>query len=559
MRTLTILILLLSVLGVSATELPRDFPAMHIVLLQANHDAAELDRLEAKALDENNQALLNLLHLHRAAWKVQAYKDNSRLQHRTLQAFTDSARRRGEERPETLGWCFLSMHFWGEKAHDQAFLYGLRAYQRYRHYSESAFPYKSEALYQLAGHFYYYRDFRTAGALLREALNLEGRFGPGPVILRNTLGLCERSLGRYDSAIFYFRQALPLITGQRKVWTGILNGNIGIALFHQGHYEEAIPYLETDIEHSLNQNAALDNAANSLSVLAEIRLRQGLPTQAAPLLQKALEIVERHNYHHHRKLTAPLYQRLAQLAEIGQRPREAAFYWKKALHALDSLNTETSALVSKGAELKVAAEAYNAETRLLSQDLRLHVWQRNGLMAAIALVAIIALLIIYQLRLRHRFRQEQLQGEQRKAEQELADAERRLRAFTRSLHEKNELLERLRGERTTTSGTGSDSDDPALLTELRGLTILTEAEWEHFQELFEKVHKGFLSRLHQQLPGLSPADIRYIVLSRLRFSNKEIAAVLGIGAASVRVTRSRLRKKLGLGEEEALDAMIAAI
>jgi DNA-binding CsgD family transcriptional regulator len=94
------------------------------------------------------------------------------------------------------------------------------------------------------------------------------------------------------------------------------------------------------------------------------------------------------------------------------------------------------------------------------------------------------------------------------------------------------------------------------LQQLRHSTILTDSDWEYFRDLFEKVHTGFLQRLKEKMPGLTPAETRFIVLSKLGLSGKEMAAMLGIGTDAISQIRSRVKKKLNLQEESSLDDML---
>jgi DNA-directed RNA polymerase specialized sigma24 family protein len=94
------------------------------------------------------------------------------------------------------------------------------------------------------------------------------------------------------------------------------------------------------------------------------------------------------------------------------------------------------------------------------------------------------------------------------------------------------------------------------LQQLRHSTILTDSDWEYFRDLFEKAHPGFLQRLKEKIPGLTPAETRFIVLSKLELSGKEMAAMLGIGTDAIRQLRSRVKKKLNLQEESSLDDIV---
>ena len=80
-----------------------------------------------------------------------------------------------------------------------------------------------------------------------------------------------------------------------------------------------------------------------------------------------------------------------------------------------------------------------------------------------------------------------------------------------------------------------------------------------FGQLFEKVHSGYLYRVKEKIPGLTPAETRLMALVKLQLSTKEMAAVLGISPNSVRSTWSRLRKKLNLPEEGTMEELLEII
>ena len=104
-----------------------------------------------------------------------------------------------------------------------------------------------------------------------------------------------------------------------------------------------------------------------------------------------------------------------------------------------------------------------------------------------------------------------------------------------------------------------DNGEKEALEQLHSTTILTDEEWEYFRQLFEKVHGGYLQRLKEKLPGLTPAETRFMALSKLKFSNKEMAATLGVSPQAMRVTWHRLRKKLELPEESSADELVNSL
>lgn len=82
------------------------------------------------------------------------------------------------------------------------------------------------------------------------------------------------------------------------------------------------------------------------------------------------------------------------------------------------------------------------------------------------------------------------------------------------------------------------------MEQLQTTTILTQAEWDTFQKLFDEVHPGYRVQIKQDHPKITSAELRYLLLEKLQLSTKEMAAMLGISPNAVQVTRHRLQKKL---------------
>ncbi len=84
-----------------------------------------------------------------------------------------------------------------------------------------------------------------------------------------------------------------------------------------------------------------------------------------------------------------------------------------------------------------------------------------------------------------------------------------------------------------------------------------EKDWENFELYFGKVHKDFEKRIRSQFPTLSIGDFRLATLVKMNLTNAEIASILFIESKSVRMSKYRLKKKLGLGEKEDLLQFLA--
>jgi DNA-directed RNA polymerase specialized sigma24 family protein len=98
-----------------------------------------------------------------------------------------------------------------------------------------------------------------------------------------------------------------------------------------------------------------------------------------------------------------------------------------------------------------------------------------------------------------------------------------------------------------------------ILEHLNNTAILTDEDWNKFRQLFEQVHKDFFKRLREKLPDLTQAEVRLICLTKLNLGTKQMAGILGVSFDTIRKSRYRLRKKLGLAEEDRIDDIVESI
>lgn len=337
-------------------------------------------------------------------------------------------------------------------------------------------------------------------------------------------------------------------------------GNIGITYYSQGRLDEAIPLLEEDINYGLENNRTADNATKSLAILADIYYQKGQVDKALDLLNKADSVIRREKLWTRYEILEFVYPVLAKVYAAKGNKDKAYAFMDSAMKVKDSLNSQKNGLILLGAQSTVTAQQHVSEMQHLNDQKKLQVSIRNGLMASIILLCVVAVLFINRQKIRHKRREERIEAEKYKIEAELMNAGIQLNAFTQSVHDKNELIEKFTAQLENLqvqNKTADDEERNKVLFQLQQVTILTDEEWKNFKIMFEKVHGGYLNRLIEKFPDLSPADIRYMTLTRLNLSTKEIAGVLGITTNAVRMHRSRLQKKLGLEDTSIEDLVIA--
>ena len=81
---------------------------------------------------------------------------------------------------------------------------------------------------------------------------------------------------------------------------------------------------------------------------------------------------------------------------------------------------------------------------------------------------------------------------------------------------------------------------------------ISKNEWQSFEKNLIKSHEEFVNRLTQKYPSLTSKDIKLSIYLRMNLSSKEIAPLMNISFRGVELHRYRLRKKLGISQEESL-------
>jgi len=83
--------------------------------------------------------------------------------------------------------------------------------------------------------------------------------------------------------------------------------------------------------------------------------------------------------------------------------------------------------------------------------------------------------------------------------------------------------------------------------------------WQRFTLAFNELHPDFEKRMIRNHPSMTPAEIKLSTLIRLGFKIKELAELMFVTPESMRVSRSRLRKKLGLKASQNLHSYLSSI
>ena len=88
-------------------------------------------------------------------------------------------------------------------------------------------------------------------------------------------------------------------------------------------------------------------------------------------------------------------------------------------------------------------------------------------------------------------------------------------------------------------------------------TKIKTDSWKRFDVTFNAVYDDFYKNLHTDFPDLTASEVKLSTFLKLGLNTKDISSILYITPQSVKVSRSRLRKKLGISQDVNLQAFLS--
>ncbi|GAA4394793.1 hypothetical protein GCM10023187_00980 [Nibrella viscosa] len=348
----------------------------------------------------------------------------------------------------------------------------------------------------------------------------------------NDLGSCHLRLGKLREADHWYRKAYLFARSiGSQIQSAVSYGNLGVVLSKQGKPAAAIPHLERAVQVARLENDR-QSEFNALVPLSEVYLHLTQYDKAYRAIQRSMALYD--SVHAFVNQTdslniIPLFAGLGEVYQHRGNLNKALFYTQLANRLTEKKQANDDYRIFRQKQERYETEAYQTRLNQIDADRDRAVWLEYTAIGLLVLVALGSLLYISYQRKRRR-----------EAEQQLERIAEEARART------GQLIQLQQAQETATKPT-TDENLPHI-ARLMELAILTEADWERFQQLFEQVYPNYLLRLRRKHTLLTPAETRIICLSRLSLSTKEMADMLGVSTDTIFKTRYRIRKKTSLPE-----------
>lgn len=200
------------------------------------------------------------------------------------------------------------------------------------------------------------------------------------------------------------------------------------------------------------------------------------------------------------------------------------------------------------------------EIRLLREKEKKENFKKTLLIVGV-LVALIGLVLVYfKLRKKIKFTKKKFKtketvliNEKEAAITELETKKREITSLALNISRQSSLLNDVRDVLETSKSLNTLQKN---VKHILGQESFAEKEWEHFNKRFTQLHPGFIEKFKKDYPSLTTSEIRLCMLIKIQLDTNEVASILNITVPSVNTARYRMRKKLSIPKEIALDDFI---
>ena len=488
-----------------------------------------------------------------------------------------------DDDPQIAAVCqhFAGQYYFLNEEYGKAFEHLLVANKAFQEIGYQHIPEISRYLYELAFAYYNFREYDKAISLLGKAVRYPAFNSNLAIQNYNTLGLAHNLLhynkmGSDGSALAersFLKARQVAITYGDSLWVGIVSTNLANEYAYQKRWSDALPLYRVgyDLTRRFGQTRVLPNSAAlrignvffHLGQLDSCRYYLQRTTQFRQqkrTRQFAANLQDEYGTMHYYELSRLYYR------AVGNLP--LAYEYLDSLTVLKErinkrYNSERLSLVNQ----RLMIQQHQSEVATIEVEKKAQRTLFWLVVAGLTLLAGLFLRLYYLSQIRRHQdqainaeKEKSLRFEKQLIEAELERANADLTAFVDKLQEKNGLIDTITAQLVNLSQTQEKNTEQHQFIEaqqnLLNSSLSTNDDWDEFQRRFDRVHPNFFAQLKTQFADISPAEERLLALSKLNINARQMGRMLGISPDSIRKSRYRLRKKLGIhGASPLLDLL----
>jgi len=389
----------------------------------------------------------------------------------------------------------------------------------------------------------------------------------------NNIGLCEMRRNNFDKAYSYFKQSMNFLSRIRnqseyeKTFAIIVEGNIGTILNKLGNHKDGIVLLEKELAYYQSHSENIDLATQPLIELLNLYHDLGLNEK----LNRHIEIIERLEPILDKPKLFPLLTEamMKYYHEIRKNDKEL-YYSQRFIQKLNAyseyINDQNNELIEILYRDKLKHLKENAKSQNIILENAIEEKKKSQLFSIVViivgiLISVIAILVFKSIKknavkdsLIQKQKQEIEANKNKLLESEIRLNQDKIASLAMNLTLKKETekafltkINELKRKKNV------DTEETIRDLQLSVTNLLSiDKKMIHTDLKDDEVNKKFKSKLKALFPGLSKTDLEYCCHFRLNLSAKQIGSIQGISDVSVRVTKNRIKNKLGLKSEQSI-------
>lgn len=464
----------------------------------------------------------------------------------------------------------------------QAFDHDLKALEIYKKIGYGNVPNIGKILHEIALHYYFFQDYEEVIKLMRISL----RFPPFSESLDiqryNNLGMSYMNLKMNDQAMYFLNKAIMAANQyQSNVWKGILYGNMGQLHYNGQKYDSSLVYYRRNFELNKSESRHSTVKINSYINMGRVYLALDSIPQAnhfLKMVENTLNILETDPSYNGAKHVGDRQQiedskklyfetKINYLKKTGDFP-EAVKYQDSLMNLRKDIDAKYNAAFAKRASDRLTIR--NKEL-LLAHKEQEKLKQRliySALILVVLAVGGVGYFNLYKSRQKKKRQNARLIAESRisvlekqKVQQQLAHTKKEINHFVSRINEQNKMVSNFETKLEKLKNLKNDEQRNIreTLDKMKKAKILTNEDWIDFQNNFDTIFPDFTDILKGNSPDMTASEMRYLMLIKLKFSHKEMARALGVSDNAIRVTWSRVRKRLNGTLEDTPEDLIKRV
>jgi tetratricopeptide (TPR) repeat protein/DNA-binding CsgD family transcriptional regulator len=389
-------------------------------------------------------------------------------------------------------------------------------------YHDLGSSYQTEGKYDVAIQYY-----QKAIAIWKQTGNKRG-----PVTVMYNTGYVYQQRGKDSLALSYYHETVKQGTKINNHYPVLLSLiNMSGLYLKQKDYGKAHEYIEKALQLAANKENT--NVLSEIyGVYSEIYAAEGRTEKAKEMAEKGLALAKRYNI---KIYISQNYKRLADIYHSLGNPAKAYDFLSSYAALNDTIKSESNQAAIDKMVHSYELEKKDIELAAQVQQYESGIFRRNAFIGLLICLLLLAFLLYNRTKLILSSRQHQLKH------------------YTQILLEKSTIISSITEELEALKSNATVVDENMeKFGKILHLKIHTEDEWENFKKAFDEVYPDFFNNLRYKYPGITAAELRLAAITKLNLSVKEAASMLGISAESVKQSRYRLKKRIGVPEDSTL-------